>query len=84
MAAALRESLAVDLAVAVGPAPSVDPPSADPKPIFFALAGPSGVRVKSAPYAAHPDLLRILTAKQAMNLVRLAMLEGGKAGACRW
>ena len=75
MAAACRESLAVDLAVAVGPVPSVDPPAADPKPIFFALAGPSGVRVTSPPYAAHPDLLRILTAKQAMNLVRLAMLE---------
>ena len=65
----------MDLAVAVGPAPSVDPSSSDPKPIYFALAGPSGVRVKSTPYAAHPDLLRVLTAKQAMNLVRLAMLD---------
>jgi nicotinamide-nucleotide amidase len=76
MAAACREALAVDLAVAVGPVPCVDPLAAEPKPIFFALAGPSGVRVKSTPYAAHPDLLRILSAKNAMNLVRLAMIDG--------
>ncbi len=75
MAAACREALAADLAVAVGPAPPWDPLAAEPKPIFFALAGPSGIRIKSTPYAAHPDLLRILSAKQAMNLVRLALLD---------
>jgi nicotinamide-nucleotide amidase len=75
MAAACRESLAADLALAVGPAPRFDPLAAEPKPIYFALAGPSGVRVKSTPYAAHPGLLRILSAKHAMNLVRLALLD---------
>ena len=75
MAAACRETMATDLALAVGPVPSLDPQAAEPKPLYFALAGPSGVRVKSTPYAAHPDLLRILSAKQAMNLVRLALYD---------
>ncbi len=74
MAAACRESLAADLAVAVGPVPPSDPPAAEPKPLYFALAGPSGIRVKSTPYTAHPDLLRVLSAKYALNLVRLALL----------
>ena len=75
MAVACRETMAADLALAVGPVPSVDPQASEPKPLYFALAGPSGVRVKSTPYAAHPDLLRLLSAKQAMNLVRLALLD---------
>jgi nicotinamide-nucleotide amidase len=83
MAAACRETLAADLAIAVGPVPSVDPQSAQPKPIYFALAGPSGIRVASSPYAAHPDLLRILTAKQALNLVRLALLDAESSRRCR-
>jgi nicotinamide-nucleotide amidase len=70
-----REAMEANLGLAVGPVPLFDPQSAEPKPLWFALAGPSGVRVKSTPYAAHPDLLRILSAKHAMNLVRLAMLE---------
>ena len=75
MAAACREAMAADLAIAVGPAPPWDPRAAEPKPLHFALAGPSGIRVKSTPYAAHPDLLRILSAKQAMNLVRLTLFD---------
>jgi nicotinamide-nucleotide amidase len=78
MAAACREALTADLAVAVGPVPPRDPLAAEPKPLYFALAGPSGIRVKSTPYAAHPDLLRILSTKQAMNLVRLALLDENK------
>jgi nicotinamide-nucleotide amidase len=78
MAAACRETLAADLTVAVGPVPAVDPLAAEPKPLWFALAGPSGTGVKFTPYAAHPDLLRILSAKQAMNLVRLALLDEKK------
>ncbi len=70
-----REAMEANLGLAVGPVPLFDPQSAEPKPLWFALAGPSGVRVKSTPYAAHPDLLRILSAKHAMNLVRLAMLD---------
>jgi nicotinamide-nucleotide amidase len=84
MAAACREALAADLAVAVGPVPSFDPLAAEPKPIFFALAGPSGIRVKSTPYAAHPDLLRILSAKHAMNLVRLALRDEFSARSGGW
>ncbi len=41
----------------------------------FALAFASGVEVQSAPFAAHPELLKTRAAKQALNLLRLSLLR---------
>ena len=46
----------------------------EPKPLWFGLAAEQGVTVHSVPFAAHPALARTLAGKQALNLVRLAML----------
>ncbi len=74
MAAACRTRFGSDYALSVGPFPKADP-AAEPKPFFFALATAEGVSTKSVPFAAHPALLKILSAKQALNMVRLAMMK---------
>ena len=76
MAAACRERFGADYALAVGPFPALDPAASEPKPVHVAVAAASGVTLKSIPFAAHPALLKVLIAKHALNMVRLAMLEG--------
>jgi len=71
MAQACRARLRADYGLAVGPFPPFHP--AAPQPVFLALAGPDGLRHKSFPFAGHPDILTIYCAKQALNLVRLAL-----------
>jgi hypothetical protein len=75
MAAACRTRFGSDYALSVGPFPKTDTAAAEPKPFFFALATAEGVGTKSVPFAAHPALLKILSAKQALNMVRLAMMK---------
>ena len=75
MAAACRKRFASDYGLAVGPFPKPNPAAAEPKPLFFGLATADGVTTSSVPFAAHPALLRILSGKQALNMVRLAMLK---------
>jgi nicotinamide-nucleotide amidase len=74
MAQACRIRYGTDYALSVGPFPKPNPSAAEPKPFHFALATANGVTAKSTPFAAHPALLKILCAKQAVNLVRLAMM----------
>ena len=74
-AAACRERFQSDLALAVGPFPPFDPEAAEPKPVHLALATDAGVARKAIPFAGHPALLRVYCAKQALNMVRLALLE---------
>jgi nicotinamide-nucleotide amidase len=74
MAQACRIRFGTDFALSVGPFPKSDPTAVEPKPFHFALATANGVTAKSTPFAAHPALLKILCAKQAVNLVRLAMM----------
>jgi nicotinamide-nucleotide amidase len=75
MAVGCRRSFAADMALAVGPFPVFDPSAKEPKSFCFALADAQGVRCKESPFASHPDLLRILAAKQAMNLARLTLID---------
>jgi nicotinamide-nucleotide amidase len=75
MAAACRKRFASDYGLAVGPFPKPNPAAAEPKPLFFGLATADSVTTNSVPFAAHPALLRILAGKQALNMVRLAMLK---------
>lgn len=76
VAEACRRQFAVDYALALGPFPEFDPSAPEPKPVRVALASADGVRLKELAFAGHPDLLKILSAKQAVNMVRLALLAG--------
>jgi len=75
MALACRKRFGSDYALCVGPFPKSDPGAAEPKPLQLALATADGVTTKSIPFAAHPALLKILFAKHALNMVRLAMMK---------
>jgi nicotinamide-nucleotide amidase len=73
MAAACRERFASDYALAVSGFPQPALEAAEPQPVFFALAGPDGIRVKQIPFALHPAILTVYCAKHTLNVVRLAL-----------
>jgi nicotinamide-nucleotide amidase len=75
MASACRRRFAADYGLAVGPFPHFDPTARDPKPVFFAMATAEGVATKSMPFSAHPALLKALCGKNALDMLRLALLE---------
>jgi nicotinamide-nucleotide amidase len=75
MAASCRQRFEADYGLAVGSFPPLDPSAAEPKPMFIGLATVDGVQVDSFPYAGHPATLKIFSAKRALNVARLAMLE---------
>jgi len=77
MAANCRRLFGSDYGMAVSRFPQSDPRAPAPKPMFVALADAHGAEVKSFPYAGHPAWLRVFSAKRALNVVRLAMLEQG-------
>ncbi len=74
LARGCRERLGADYGLAVSDFPAYDPQATQPHSIFYALATPLGVTVKSSPFAGHSDILKLLTAKRAMNLLRLELL----------
>ena len=69
-----RRHFNADLGLAIGPFPDLDPQASAPEQFHVALATPSGTRSKSYTFAGHPDLLRLLSAKRALNLARLNLL----------
>jgi len=73
MALGVRRRLETDYGLAVSRFPEFDP--AAPKPVYFALATPEGVRVVSLPFASHPAILGVFCAKLALNLARLELLR---------
>jgi nicotinamide-nucleotide amidase len=75
MAAGCRERFGSDYGLAVTRFPVFDPSALEPKPVFLALAGPNGVDIKPIPFAGHPATLKVYSAKHALNMVRLALLE---------
>jgi len=76
MAGACRERFRTDYGLAVSRLPEFDPAALEPKPMFVGWADGSGVRVTSFPHAGHPATLKVLSAKRALNVARLALLEG--------
>ncbi len=72
MAVGCRKRLQTDWGLAISPFPSVNLP--EPQPVFLALATPNGVTVKPLPFASHPATARIYCLKQALNLLRLALV----------
>ena len=75
MASKCREKFVADFGLAIGAFPPYDPTATEPGRCHFALATADGVTVKSAPFAAHPEILKTRAAKQALNLLRLYLLH---------
>ncbi|HVX15152.1 MAG TPA: CinA family nicotinamide mononucleotide deamidase-related protein [Pirellulales bacterium] len=75
MASACREKTGADYGLAIGQFPPFVPQAAEPASYFFALASRGGVIVRSSPFAAHPAILVPRAGKQALNLLRLALLK---------
>ncbi len=75
MAAGCRDRFGSDYGLAVSRFPEIDPSAPEPKPMFVALASEPGVEVKRFPYAGHPATLKIFSAKRALNVARLALME---------
>jgi nicotinamide-nucleotide amidase len=73
LATACRERLGADYALVVGGFPTYN--LNEPHPVYLALADCNGVVTKAIPFAGHPATLRIYIAKQALNLLRLAILQ---------
>lgn len=75
VAEAFRERTGADYVLAVGRLPSFDPQAHEPKRAHYALASQRETIVRSAPFAGHPSILTQRAAKQALNMVRLALLH---------
>ena len=71
-----RELMGTDYALAVGEFPEYRPEAAEPDQVHYALASASGEEYKSSPFAGHPSILKTRSAKQALNLLRLRLLDG--------
>jgi nicotinamide-nucleotide amidase len=74
-----RQRLGADYALAVGAFPPAEEAvsALQPPQVHFALASASGVRCQSVTYTGHPSILVTRAAKQALDLVRLHLLEYG-------
>ena len=73
LALACRRESGADFGLAVGPLPAVDAAKAGVLHIGLSQAG--GTEIKSTPHLGHPDILKSRAGKQALNMLRLAMLE---------
>lgn len=74
MAKECKRLLNSDYALATGPLPIYDPAGSAVPDFWYALATPAGVSVRSSPYAGNPDILKVLSAKRALNWLRLELL----------
>jgi nicotinamide-nucleotide amidase len=79
MAVACRRHTGADFGLAVSEFPEHDPAAQQPKPVYYALASSEGVIVKSSPFAGHSAILKTLSAKRALNLLRLELLRDSPA-----
>ena len=75
MAVACRERFESDLALAVSELPVMERGASESPQVYLAVVTPTGLTVRSAPFAGHPSVQRVRTAQQALNLVRLTMLR---------
>jgi nicotinamide-nucleotide amidase len=74
LATAGRERLGTDYLLAVGPYP--DAAGGDDDRFHIALATPGDVVSQSLRFLGHPDIIRVLAAKRALDLLRLNLLKG--------
>jgi len=75
MALAVAQKSGTDLGLAVGPFPQIGLAGASERRVHVAVARGGRTLEKSFLFAAHPALQRQLCAKQALNVLRLALLE---------
>jgi nicotinamide-nucleotide amidase len=78
MATDCRKIYAADYGLAIGPFLPADQKAdqeTESRSVFLALAGPDGIAVKETSLALHPAIVRVYCAKQALNMVRLALME---------
>lgn len=75
LARGCRERLGADYGLAVSDFPEYDPHASQPHPVHYALSTAAGLTVKSSPFAGHLAILKALSAKRAMNLLRLELLH---------
>ncbi|HZZ72526.1 MAG TPA: CinA family nicotinamide mononucleotide deamidase-related protein [Pirellulales bacterium] len=81
LARACRAQFAADFGLAIGPFPPLHPAAREPGQCHFALASAGGVTIKSAAFAAHPEILKPRAGKQMLNLLRLRLLESPTSSA---
>jgi nicotinamide-nucleotide amidase len=77
MAQQCRHEFSTDYSLAIGPFPATDENAGEPPSYHFALASRGGeVIVRSSTLSSHPSIWKPRAAKQALNLLRLTLLEG--------
>jgi nicotinamide-nucleotide amidase len=79
LATAGRKRLGTDYVLTVGPYPddaSAGDAAGDDDRYHLALATPGGLVTQSPRYVGHPDIVKVLAAKRALDLVRLTLLKG--------
>jgi len=64
-----------DYVLVVGPRPQADSPTTAPGNLAIYLVHSQGTIRKDFPFAGHPEILRPRAAKQALNLLRLHLLQ---------
>jgi nicotinamide-nucleotide amidase len=74
MAKGCQRLLNTDYVLATGPLPIYDPAGSLVPEFWYALATPAGLSIRSSPYAGNPDILKILSAKRALNWLRLELM----------
>ena len=74
LADAVRRLLGADYVLATGSLPQYDPAGSVVPEFWYALATPAGVSIRSSPYAGNPDILQTLSAKRALNWLRLELM----------
>jgi nicotinamide mononucleotide (NMN) deamidase PncC len=75
MAIHCRERHESDYALALGPFPDAGEDKSTPRSVHFALAGPTETIAKTSRFAGHPDIRKPRAVKQALNLLRLTIME---------
>jgi nicotinamide-nucleotide amidase len=70
----VRHSLQTDFALAIGPFPAPQATGNAPGEVKLALASAGGTLARSVLFAGHPDIVKDLTAKRALNWLRLHLL----------
>ncbi len=75
MAEGCREHFGTDLGLAVSQFPTLAERGTTPQRLFLSLAGAHGLTTRAVPHFGSPDILKTRAAKQALNLVRLSLLE---------
>ncbi len=75
MAREVRQRFGADYGLSVSEFPPAEAEDSAEGQFFIGLATPRGVIVKSRTFAGHPDILRHRSAKQALNVLRLDLLE---------